>query len=490
MPLGRLSSWLLDRPLRSKMNLVFTVPMILIVIATLMLTSRFQITRLETQKIDATRSLVVALSQDFQRIELLQDSSHRSDMATRLRALPDFEYLVVFDHKGERFFYFNRPDLPILSTPPPPVGTAMFSTRHLHLHQSLADLGTDSSVYVRTDASDVRAKARHDILMIFTLGLVLMAVALLSSATARTLIVQPVEALAGLSQRVAREKDYALRAKVARSDEIGSMAHGVNHLLEETQRHLAELRAAALEREALITRLEAKNAELEQFNYTVSHDLTSPLVTIRGFAGLLERDLAEGSVEGMKRDLARINGAAERMGLLLKDLLDLSRVGRIINPPQEVVIGDLVTEALELLAGKITLADAHIHVAPNLPSVSVDAPRMVEVFQNLIENALKFTTGQSSPDIEIGGRRESGQVVCHVKDNGLGIEQCYQEKIFGLFERLDQEIEGTGIGLALIKRIIEVHGGRLWVESEGLGKGSTFFFSIPEAATTAGTPAA
>ncbi len=490
MSLGRLNSWLLDRPLRSKLNLVFTAPMILIVVATLALTSRSQVSGLKTQKIAATRSIVQALSQDFQRIELLQDHAHRSDMAIRLSSFPDIEYLIVFDHNGERLFYYNRPGLPILSVPPTALGMTVFQSNHLHLHQRFADLGTGDSVYVRRDTSEVRTKARRDLLMILVFGLVLTGIALLSSATARSLIVRPVESLAGLSQQVARQKNYDLRTPVARDDEIGALALGINHLLAETQRQLAELGQAAEEREALITKLEAKNAELEQFNYTVSHDLTSPLVTIRGFAGLLERDLARGSVEGMRKYLARINNAAERMGVLLQNLLELSRVGRVINPPREVAIDELVNEALALLSGKIDHSKARIHVASDLPTVVVDAPRMVEVFQNLIENALKFMPDQSQPHIEIGGRRKDQEIVCHVKDNGLGIEPQYQKRIFEIFERLDPEIEGTGIGLALIKRIVEVHGGRLWVESEGLGKGSTFFFSLPETVTVASSSVA
>ena len=114
-----------------------------------------------------------------------------------------------------------------------------------------------------------------------------------------------------------------------------------------------------------------------------------------------------------------------------------------------------------------------------MPSVYGDRLRLLEVYQNLIDNAVKFMGDQTSPRIEIGAQQHDGEVVCFVRDNGIGIASEYHEKVFGLFERLDTVIDGTGIGLALVKRIVEVHGGRIWVESEGEGRGTTFWFTLP-----------
>jgi signal transduction histidine kinase len=140
---------------------------------------------------------------------------------------------------------------------------------------------------------------------------------------------------------------------------------------------------------------------------------------------------------------------------------------------------DLANEALELLSGRITQRGVEVHVAPDLPILYVDRMRLLEVFQNLVENAIKFMRDQPHPRIEIGTRNEGEETIIFVRDNGVGINPHYRDKVFGLFEKLDQATEGTGIGLALVKRIIEVNGGRVLVESEGIGHGSTFCFTIP-----------
>ncbi len=250
---------------------------------------------------------------------------------------------------------------------------------------------------------------------------------------------------------------------------------------------IVERRRAEGELAANNAELEARNAEMERFSYTVSHDLKTPLVTIKGFLGFLERDLAgvsqdSATGERFRRDFARIGNAADTMYRLLEDLLELSRIGRLMNPPETVALSELAGEATKLCAGAVAERGVEVAVEEAMPVVHGDRLRLIEVYQNLIDNAVKFLGDQESPRIEIGAREDSGEVRCWVKDNGAGIEPEYQEKVFGLFERLDQQVPGTGVGLALVKRIVEVHGGRCWVESEGAGRGTTFFFTLPPAA--------
>ncbi|MCC7448958.1 MAG: PAS domain S-box protein [Anaerolineae bacterium] len=242
---------------------------------------------------------------------------------------------------------------------------------------------------------------------------------------------------------------------------------------------ITERKQAELQRQQLITELEARNAEMERFTYTVSHDLKSPLITIRGFVGMLESDIPAGNTANVQTDLAYIKDATTKMQMLLDDLLELSRVGRLVNPSSAVSLREVVAQALVMVAGQIAARQVTVEVAPNLPIVYADAPRMLEVFQNLIDNAVKFMGDQPDPRIKIGVRCDGDLLVCFVQDNGVGIDPPYQQKVFGLFEQLDNTIEGTGIGLALVKRIIEVHDGRIWVESDGAGRGSTFCFTIP-----------
>jgi signal transduction histidine kinase len=238
----------------------------------------------------------------------------------------------------------------------------------------------------------------------------------------------------------------------------------------------AEIMKRAHEREVFIQELGNRNAELERFTYTVSHDLRSPLVTIKGFLGLLNKDLLEKNTDRVANDMRRIAGATDKMDTLLSDLLELSRIGRIINPPEEVDLIQLAREAIESVDARICSRNIIVKISPDLPTVHGDRLRLREVLENLIDNAAKYMGDQECPLIEIGIR--PGNVI-FVKDNGMGIEPAYTTKIFGLFEKLNPTSEGTGIGLALIKRIVEVHGGRIWAESDGLGKGSTFCFTIP-----------
>ncbi len=250
------------------------------------------------------------------------------------------------------------------------------------------------------------------------------------------------------------------------------------------------VRARNLQLEELVAELEAKNAEMERFVYTVSHDLKAPLITIKGFIGMLLKDMREGRQDRLEHDARRISSAADRMHRLLAELLELSRVGRVVNPPEPVPLRELVQESLETLAGPIAERRPEVVVAADLPVLHGDRARLLEVVQNLLDNAVKYLGEQPAPRIEVGVRRRAGErPVCFVSDNGTGIDPAYQHKIFGLFERLDPEAaEGTGIGLALVKRIVEFHGGRIWVESEGLGRGSTFGFTLPPAHLPAPEP--
>jgi PAS domain S-box-containing protein len=242
---------------------------------------------------------------------------------------------------------------------------------------------------------------------------------------------------------------------------------------------ITERKRGEAERERLIRELAAKNTELEQFTYTVSHDLKAPIITIKGFLGYLQEDALGGKQERLRRDIDLISGAVDKMHLLLSELLELSRIGRMMNTPESIEFFSLVDEALDLVQGRLKNGSVKVQKMSGPLYVRGDRRRLLEVLQNLIDNAAKFMGSQSAPLIEIG---QSGykrdMPILFVRDNGIGIAPEHHERVFGLFNKLDPLAEGTGVGLALVKRIIEYHEGRIWVESE-VGKGSTFFFTLP-----------
>ena len=244
-------------------------------------------------------------------------------------------------------------------------------------------------------------------------------------------------------------------------------------------RDVSRRKAAEREREALSEALADKNAELERFVYTVSHDLRAPLITIQGFVGHMEKAVCEGRLQQLPADLRRVRDAAERMHRLLGELLEISRVGRVVDAPEDTPFGDLVREALTVVEGRLSARGVRVELLGD-PSVVArgDRRRLVEVLQNLLDNGARYAGVSSAPRLEVGVRESSGPPVFFVRDNGPGIEARHHERIFRLFETLDPASEGTGVGLAIVKRIVDLHGGRVWVESGGQGSGSTFCFTL------------
>ena len=222
--------------------------------------------------------------------------------------------------------------------------------------------------------------------------------------------------------------------------------------------------------------LERSNVDLERFAYVVSHDLKEPLRMVASYMELLKRK-SYGRLESEDREYIdfAVDGA-KRMNELINDLLDYSRINTRGSKFEPVDLNDAAAHVVNIMKFKIEDVSAKIVIPNRLPVVNGDAMQIEQVLQNLIENSLKFRSKSAVPVIEITAEESGSTVIIKVRDNGIGIEQKFQERIFEIFQRLHsrEEYEGTGIGLAICKRIMERHGGKIWVESDGEGKGSVF----------------
>jgi PAS domain S-box-containing protein len=248
-----------------------------------------------------------------------------------------------------------------------------------------------------------------------------------------------------------------------------------------TERKLADEKVKSLNRDLQVNieKLESANKELEAFTYSVSHDLRAPLRAIHGYSNILMDEAGLTMSSETKKMLNSIVFNAKKMGQLIDDLLAFSRLGKKEMQKTRTDMNEIVKEVLSELR-KIDPMKAEIIVKP-LPEAFVDHNLMLQVYTNLISNAIKYSSHQERPKIEIGSLSKDSETIYYVKDNGVGFNMQYYDKLFGVFQRLHDpnEYEGTGVGLALVKRIILRHEGRVWAESEE-GKGATFYFTLKQ----------
>ncbi len=311
---------------------------------------------------------------------------------------------------------------------------------------------------------------------------------------------QPVEALGSGQWRIPRLLD--LLARIVPDDSTFDdfeVEHDFEHIGRRTMLLNArkvrwpgfEVRMVLLafedvtERRAIEAALALRNQELEEFAYTVSHDLKSPLVTITGRIGLLRRHLASGETDKVVGAIERIERSADRMGRIIGDLLELSRAGQVSGEAAPVDVAALVATLWEGIAPRTDANVCRIEIDGAMPGVVADEGRLADVFENLLANAVTYACTQGRPTtIRVGAVSTRRELRYFVADDGPGIAPEYHERIFGLFQRLSTQQEGTGIGLALVSKIMRAFGGRAWVESE-VGQGATFWLAFPASARAA-----
>jgi signal transduction histidine kinase len=313
---------------------------------------------------------------------------------------------------------------------------------------------------------------------IIGIGLVLMAVGIFAAWIMSRNITKPLNRLTIAATAISKG-NYSISEpiNVLKNDELGKLANAFNIMAAQVHQMHLSLENKIEERTA---QLETVNKELEAFSYSVSHDLRTPLRAVSGYSIMLKEDYESGLDQEGKRILGNIISNARMMGQLIDDLLSFSRLGKkelaktLVN--MQLLVAGVVEELLQNEP-----ENKYYVVTGTLPSVEADQVMIKQVVVNLISNAIKYSSKIAGPEIEIGAINEDTNTVYYVKDNGAGFDMAYSDKLFGVFQRLhsQEEFEGTGVGLALAKRIIEKHKGKIWAEG-AINKGATFYFSIPK----------
>jgi len=247
----------------------------------------------------------------------------------------------------------------------------------------------------------------------------------------------------------------------------------LSSIVDITERHDAQLKIEQMNSELL-----TKNEEMQQFVYTVSHDLKSPLVTLKGFAGLMREELADGNAAEALHCAERIERSSERMEQLISDVLELSRVGMVRDDPERVDVSQLAADVCFDLRERLNRIGMSVEIQPDMPALTADRVRLGQVFENLVGNAVKYGSENDSPTLSVSGSQINGELVYRVTDNGRGIPEEYHQRILRPFERLDSDVEGTGIGLAIVTKFVALNGGRISIESES-GCGTSILMHFP-----------
>jgi len=310
-------------------------------------------------------------------------------------------------------------------------------------------------------------------------------VAYLLSRMLQRQISLPILALAETARVISDHHDFSVRAAKISDDELGLLTDAFNQMLTQIEAQDMAIKKLNTELEQRVVQrtgeLEAANRELEAFSYSISHDLRAPLRTVNGFAGIVLEDFGSQIPEEGKRYLERIRDGGARMGVLIDDLLAFARLSRQPVNRQNVDTARLVQNAIDELKPQRDGRQIEIRIG-NLPPCQGDAALLKQIWVNLISNAIKYTRGRVPAIIEIGCKLDDGGTTYLVRDNGAGFDMKYVNKLFGVFQRLHRtdEFEGTGVGLAIVQRIVHRHGGRVWAEAE-VNHGATFCFTLEEA---------
>jgi signal transduction histidine kinase len=427
------------------------------------------------------------------------DPASAQEYLALLHAKPNIAQAAIYTAGGKLFASYTRQLTPTVPFPQiPSVDGYTFDGDRLTLFSRIVQndeiLGT---VFLQAEYGILARLLDYLGIVGTVLGISLVAALLLSRRLQQT-ITRPIYELTSAARKVVDKRDFGIRVDKTTTDEIGLLVDAFNGMLaeigtrtaylesskkqlEETEERLRSLNADLEARVSARTEeLEIANKDLEGFSYSVSHDLRAPIRAISGFCTLFEQDHGSQLDDESRRKLGIIKSEADRMGALIDDLLAFSRLGRKAIARSELDMAELVNTVLSRLKSDEETKSADVRIGV-LPRANADRSLIEQVWTNLLSNALKFSSKAASPTIEIGGISDEKEHVYFIRDNGTGFDPKYAERLFGVFQRLHQDTEypGTGVGLALVQKIVTRHGGRVWADGRP-GDGATFHFTLPK----------
>jgi signal transduction histidine kinase len=440
-----------------------------------------------------------------------EDPRDAKETLESLRARATIVSAAIYDSRGRVFAEYHRPGDHSAPRQPPPDGTHPGEDSLTRVAPVLLEDERLGTVYLESDLRPVYSRLRTQGYTVAGVLLIAALAALVLSSLLQRVISRPILALAATARAVSERQDYSLRATREGADELGQLVNAFNGMLAQIETRDEQLQAAKAELELRVAErtreleqelgerrraeqeladrnleLDRSNRELDDFAYIASHDLKEPLRGIHNFSVFLLEDYA-GKLDAEGREkLETLTRLSRRMETLIDTLLHFSRVGRLDLAIDRVDLNEIVAAVTDSLAISLRESNAEVRLPRPLPVVRCDRARVGEIFSNLIINAVKYNDKEHKL-VEIGvvgkegsGRRRGDPEVFYVRDNGIGIPAKHFESVFRIFKRLhgrDQFGGGTGAGLTIVKKIVERHGGRIWIESTP-GKGTTFYFTL------------
>lgn len=506
--------WLRDVPIRRKLVIVIMLATGLGLLTATMALMVWDVLRFREDLREDLTALALITADNSTAALQFRVPSDAAEVLSALDAKPYITGAAVYDESGRLFASYAAPGADGLPATVPPDGFVATSQGVEVVQPIVLNRGRIGSVYLRGSLAGLYDRVRNRAI---TTALILLAAALLSlllSARLQRLIADPVLQLADTARTVTARGDYSLRVPEAGRDEVGLLVSAFNDMLSQIERRDADLIAAkntleqrVLERTSQLQlelaerqraeaelavrnqELELSNRELDDFAYIASHDLKEPLRGIHNYSRFLLEDYGPSLGEDATDKLRTLGRLSRRMETLIDSLLHYSRLGRTDLVLEQVDVQAVVDDVLDRLAISLREREVAVRIPERLPTVRADRVRLGELYANLITNAVKYND-KAERWIELGVRmtppspRRPAARIFYVRDNGIGIPERHHENVFRIFKRLhgrDQFGGGTGAGLTIVRKIVERHHGRVWIESAP-GEGTTILFTLQEGA--------